>query len=373
MDFINLRAQYAAYKKDIDASIAATLSSASFIGGANIAAIEDAIGERVGMHTIATSNGTDALYLALLGLNLGRDDEVITSDFSFFASCESILHAGARVVFCDIDKKTFNMDMDKLPSLITPRTKAIMPISLYGQMYDVGRLEAVIDDRDIVVIEDGAQSFGAVYKSPITSLLTPSCGASALAATSFFPSKPLGCYGDGGMIFLKDGELATYVRALANHGSKRRYHHEYIGVNARLDSLQAGILLAKLPHLDNEIELRASAASYYDEALCDIVDTPFIAPYTHKHVYAQYTIVLRDKEEREKLASALAALDIPTAIHYPSPLHRQPALDNLGLDDSSFANALDISSRVLSLPFSPFITREEQMQVVDGIKRALDA
>lgn len=362
MEFINLKAQYSAYKADIDTAMQEVVTSAQFIMGAAVTKLESNLTAYNGAkYAIACSSGTDALILALMALDIGEGDEVITSPFSFIASVEAIMLLKAKPIFVDIDERTYNLDSTKLESAITPRTKAIIPVSIFGQMPDMIAINAIAKAHNLPVIEDGAQSFGAYFKAD--SSIIKSCNASVIATTSFFPSKPLGCYGDGGAVFSNDEAIAKKLRILLNHGQTQRYEHHFIGLNGRLDAIQAAVLNAKLPHLESEINKRQAIARIYNDNLKGVI-TPYIAPH-HTSAYAQYSIFSHD---RAKLIAKLQAKGIPTAIHYPIPLHLQAVVTNAyGYKMGDFPVSERISNGILSLPFSPFITQNEQEQVIAAL------
>lgn len=352
MNFINLSAQYRAYKNEIDAEIQEILINSSFIGGDKLEKFENDLASFAGIkHAIACSSGTSALYLALRALDIGEGDEVIVPSFTFIATAEMVVLIGAKAVFVDINLDDFNINLESLQKAITPKTKAIIAVSMFGQMGDWASLNDFCEARGISLIEDGAQSFGACFDEK------KSCSIAKISCTSFFPSKPLGAYGDGGAVFCHDDALAAKIRILLNHGQTKRYYHEFIGINGRLDTLQAAILSVKLKYLEQEIFKRQTLAKFYDENLrhCTI---PKIHPKALS-VYAQYSILV---EDRERVIKAFEVAKVPYAIHYPTPLHRQPCFSefsHLELKNSQYA-----SEHILSLPFSAFLTQEEQERVV---------
>lgn len=360
MEFINLKAQYKEYKAEINQKIYEILESSRFIMGEYVSSFERNLANYVGIkYAIGCSSGTDALILALKALDIKKGDEVITSPFSFIASVEAILLLGATPVFVDIDEKTYNLNPLLLKNAITPKTKAIIPVSIFGQMASLIEINKIANG--IPVIEDAAQSFGASLVD--NNKKYKSCNASFMATTSFFPSKPLGCYGDGGAIFCSDDELNDKLRCLINHGQTKRYEHSFIGFNARLDALQAGILDVKLKYLDSEIALREQKAQYYNKHLENVI-TPFVEN-GYQSVYAQYSIRCKD---REKLINKLNKCKIPYAIHYPIPLHLQEVVRNLGIyKKGDFKISEMICNEILSIPFSPFITEEEQDKIIECI------
>ena len=323
-------------------------------------------------HCIAVGSGTDALLLALMALEIGPGDEVITTPFSFIATAEVIVLLGATPVFVDIDPRTYNIDPSLIEPAITPNTKAIMPVSLYGQCADLDAINEIAARHALPVIEDAAQSFGATYKG------RRSCSLSTLAATSFFPSKPLGCYGEGGAIFTDDEALAQACRELRTHGEESRYHHVRIGLNARMDSIQAAVLLAKLEIFDQEVEARVRIGQHYtrliEESFANVEPNLAVTPpYIELHnrsVYAQYTI---EMTTRDSVRACLAEKEIPTAVHYPVALHRQPAFASLGQAVGSFPVAEGAASRVVSLPMHPYLSAPEQRQIIDELRIATAA
>jgi UDP-2-acetamido-2-deoxy-ribo-hexuluronate aminotransferase len=359
MQFIDLQAQYRQLKGEIDAGIQRVLDHGRYILGPEVGELEERLAEYVGVkHCIGVSSGTDALLVAMMALGIGRGDEVITTPFTFIATGEMIALIGAKPVFVDIDPRTYNIDPALIEAAITPRTRAIMPVSLYGQCAEMDAIDAIAQRHDLPVIEDAAQSFGASYKG------RRSCGLTTIGCTSFFPSKPLGCYGDAGACFTDDDALATRMRQISVHGQDRRYHHPLVGINGRLDTIQAAVLLAKLPVFPQEVQARERIGRRYSELLADQVQTPYIEPY-NTSVYAQYTIQVDD---RDALAEKLNAAGIPTAVHYPVPLTRQPALAG---HHAPVPNSDAAAGRVISLPMSPWLTEQDQDTVVERIRASL--
>lgn len=360
MQFIDLRAQYHRIKDDVDRRLQAVLEHGQYVMGPEIEELEERLAAYAGIdHCVALSSGTDALLVAMMALDIGPGDEVVTTPFTFIATGEMIALLGATPVFADIDPRTYNLDPESAEAAITERTKAIMPVSLYGQCADMDAFNAIGERHGIPVIEDAAQSFGATYRG------RRSCGLSRLAATSFFPAKPLGCYGDGGAAFTDDAELAGRMRELRNHGQDRRYHHPRLGINGRLDTMQAAILLAKLAIFDDEVAARGRIGARYDELLAGAVRTPFLAE-GNTSVYAQYTV---EVDGREAVQAALNDAGVPTAIHYPVPLHRQPALRA----DANLPAADAASERVLSLPMHPYLSEDDQDAVAAAVRQAIGA
>jgi UDP-2-acetamido-2-deoxy-ribo-hexuluronate aminotransferase len=358
MEFIDLKQQYALLKDSVDRRMAEVLRHGKFIMGPEVAALEDTLARYTGSkHAIACSSGTDALLIALLALGVGAGDEVITTPFTFIATAEVIALLGARPVFVDIDAQTYNLDPHQLETAITPKTTVIMPVSLYGQSADFDRINEIAAHHNLPVIEDGAQSFGATYKG------RHSCNVSTIGCTSFFPSKPLGCYGDGGMCFTNDEALALRMKQIRVHGQDRRYHHPILGVNGRLDTLQAAVLLAKIEAFDAEVEARMRIGHTYTQALKGFVTTPFVEPYNCS-VYAQYTIKV---EERSEFIARLKLKGIPTAVHYPVPLHLQPAFASIGEGLGSFPESEAAAERVVSLPMHPYLGPDDQQRIVNTV------
>ena len=362
MEFIDLKTQYRGIKASVDRRIQAVLDHGQYVMGPEIGELEEALAARTGAkHCIACSSGTDALLLAMRSLGIGRHDEVVTTPFSFFATAEIIALLGATPVFVDIDPVTYNLDPKLLSAGITERTRAILPVGLYGQCAD---MDAITEAAGAVpVIEDAAQSFGATYKG------RQSCNLSLIGCTSFFPSKPLGCYGDGGACFTSDDELAARMRMVRNHGQDRRYHHPVIGVNARMDTIQAAVLLGKLEVFDDEVKRRTEVGARYTELLRGTVKTPRIAE-GNTSVYAQYTI---EVEQRQAFQEAMKSRGIPTTVHYPEPLHLQPAFTYLGHCEGEFPVAEAAALRVVSLPMHPYLEDENLARVADCVAESIQS
>ena len=360
LNFIDLAAQQARIKSQIDANIQTVLAHGHYILGPEVAELEAELAAYCGAkYCISCANGTDALQIALMALGVGHGDEVITPGFTYIATAETVALLGAKPVYVDIDEQTYNIDPAKIEAAITDKTKAIIPVSLYGQCADFDAINAIAAKHKLPVIEDAAQSFGAIYKG------TKSGNLSTIACTSFFPSKPLGCYGDGGAIFTNDEQLATVIRQTARHGQDRRYHHIRIGVNSRLDTLQAAILLPKLAILEEEMQLRQKVAQMYTTALQAAgLAAPFIEPH-NRSAYAQFTIRIKN---RAAVQTALKEAGIPTAVHYPIPLNKQPAVAS----DAVLPVGDLVAEEVLSLPMHPYMTQEQVQQVVAALKSALN-
>ncbi len=360
IEFIDLKTQQKRILPELERRMKAVLDHGKYIMGPEVRELEERLAGYVGAkHCIAVASGTDALLIALMALGIGAGDEVITTPFSFIATAETIVLLGAKPVFVDIDPKTYNIDPDRIESAITSRTRAILPVSLYGQCADIDAINAIASNnrQPIPVIEDACQSFGA------TSRGRKSCALSTVGCTSFFPSKPLGCYGDGGACFTERDELAAAIRQIRVHGQDRRYHHPILGLNGRMDTLQAAVLLAKLEVFPEEIEARVRVASRYGELLRDVVAVPHIEA-NNTSVHAQYTVQV---DHRESVQEKLREKGIPTAVHYPVPLHLQPVFSGLNLPIGSFPVAESAAKRVLSLPMHPYLTEEELERVVAAI------
>jgi UDP-2-acetamido-2-deoxy-ribo-hexuluronate aminotransferase len=359
MQFIDLPTQYQQIKPRVKQRIEQVLEHGRYIMGPEVEELEQCLADFVGVkHAIALSNGTDALLMSLMVLDIQPGDEVITTPFSFFATAETLLLLGAKPVFVDIDPRTYNLQPELIEAAITERTKAILPVSLFGQCIDFDAINAIARRHNLPVIEDAAQSFGATSKG------RASCGQTTMATTSFFPSKPLGAYGDAGACFTNDDTLAEKLRHIRVHGDVSRYDHHLIGLNARMDSLQAAVLLAKLEIFPQEISMRQVVARRYDELLSAPVTTPYLAA-DNTSVYAQYTIQVDD---RDGLQAFLQTRGIPSAIHYPKPLYRQPIMQTLGYEQTTQCPVTEqVASRVLSLPMHPYLTAEQQQEVVEQI------
>jgi UDP-2-acetamido-2-deoxy-ribo-hexuluronate aminotransferase len=366
MDFINLKSQYAALRDSIAVRMQKVLDHGQYIMGPEVKELEDRLAAYVGArHCVTVASGTEALLIALMAQGIGRGDEVITTPFTFAATAEMIVLAGATPVFVDIDPATCNLDAAQVEAAITPRTRSIMPVSLYGQVADMDELNVIAErNGHIRVIEDAAQSFGASYKA------RKSCNLSTFGCTSFFPSKPLGCYGDGGAIFTSDDALAQACREIRVHGQSKRYQHTRLGVGGRMDTLQCAVVLAKLERFEWERERRLALGERYRELLirdCPEVKLLRVEP-DRDCVWAQYTVFVPG---RAAVQAKLQALGIPTAVHYPVPLHHQPAYACYG-GGSSFVHAEAVAQQVMSLPMSADLSVGDQDRVVAGLREALD-
>ena len=358
IEFIDLKAQQSRIKAEIDAGIQRVLAHGQYILGPEVEELEEKLATYVGAkYCITCANGTDALQIAQMAFGIGPGDEVITPGFTYIATAETVAILGATPVYVDVNPQTYNLDVEKLEAAITPRTKAIIPVSLYGQCADFDAINVIAAKYNLPVIEDAAQSFGATYKN------RKSCNLSTVACTSFFPSKPLGCYGDGGAIFTNDEELAKVIRQIARHGQDRRYHHIRVGVNSRLDTIQAAILLPKLAILDDEMQACQRVADAYTKLFNEagILTTPFIEEH-NQSAWAQYTIQV---ENRSEVQVKLKEQGIPTAVHYPIPLNKQPAV----ADVNAVLPVGDVvAERVMSLPMHPYLTIEAQEKIVNSLK-----
>ncbi len=373
MEFIDLKEQYRRYRDDINTRMQAVLDHGRYVMGPEITELESQLADYVGVnHAITASSGTDSLEIALRALGIGPGDEIVTVPFTWISTAEVILLVGATPVFVDIDPVDFNIDVNRIEAAITPRTKALLPVSLFGQMPDYDRINAIAARYNLPVIEDGAQSFGATRNG------RRSCGVTTVGSTSFFPAKPLGCYGDGGALFTNDDTLAEGMRAIRNHGGLQRHHHTCVGMNGRFDTLQAAVLLAKLPHFDREVKSRAALGARYSDrlaagtqapAMAGRIGTPVVQP-GNTHVYAQYTIRVADRDE---LGAKLKQSGIPTAVYYPKCLHEQPVFKDCGNNVGDFPVSEQAAREVISLPMHPFLTESDQDKIVAAVKQAVDS
>lgn len=365
LDFIDLKTQQDLIRPALEQNIQRVLQHGQYILGPEIALLEAKLAAYVGVkHCISVADGSAALLIALMALGIGVGDEVITTPFTFIATGEMIALLGATPVFVDIDPLTYNLNPALIEAAITPHTKAILPVSLYGQCAEFDAINAIAAEYALPVIEDAAQSFGAGYRGH------RSCGLSTIGCTSFFPSKPLGCYGEGGACFTDDDALAKTMREIRVHGQDRHYHHPLIGLNGRMDTLQAAILLAKLPLFDDEIASRSRIGRRYSTTIQAAVPngavvTPGIPPH-QQSVYAQYTVLL---DQRSRIQQRLTELGIPTAVHYPLPLHQQPAFAHLEPPNVPVAEA--VAKRVMSLPMHPYLTESTQDKIVTALAKAV--
>ena len=363
IQMVDLQTQYQHIKSEIDKGIEEVIASAAFIKGPKVAAFQGHLEEYTGAkHVIAVGNGTDALQIALMALGLQPGDEVITPTFTFIATAEVVALLGLTPVVVDVEWDTMNMSVESIRKAITPKTKAIVPVHLFGQCADMEAIMAIAREHNLFVVEDACQAIGAKYT--FRDGTTKQAGTIGhIGCTSFFPSKNLGCYGDGGAIFTNDDELAEKMKAVANHGCFVRYHHDFVGVNSRLDSIQAAVLDAKLPHLDAYIASRQRAAAYYDKAFAN--NAHILTPGRHKastHVYHQYTLRLIDVN-RDVVREELAARGIPAMIYYPIPLHLQKAYQDPRYVPGDFPVAEKLAACVLSLPMHTELD-DEQLEYI---------
>jgi len=360
----DLATQYTALRDSINARIQKVLDHHQFIMGPEVSELEERLQDYTeAMHCITVASGTEALLIALMALEIKHGDEVVTTPFSFIATAEVIALVGAKPVFVDVEPDTCNLDVTKLEAAITPRTRAIMPVSLYGQPCDMDDINAIAARHGIPVIEDAAQSFGATYKG------RKSCNLSTIGCTSFFPTKPLGCYGDGGALFTNDDAIATAAREIRVHGQSARYVHTRIGLGGRMDTLQCAVVLAKLERFDWEVEQRQTVAVRYGQLLSTVADQ-VVCPATRAdrtNVYAQYTVQV---PERARIQLALKEAGIPTAVHYPVPMHKQPAYAALGVN-LAMPVSERLAERVVSLPMDAYIAESDQRTIVEQLRRAL--
>ena len=353
MDFIDLNKQQKFIRKELEQSIVSVLDSGQYILGGEVSELEEELSHYTSSKfCVGVSSGTDALLVSLMALNISSGDEVITSPFSYFSTVEVILSLGAIPIFVDIRPETFNINEDNISKVITDKTRAIMPVSLFGQCPDFDLINAIADKHNLPVIEDAAQSFGAEFNG------NKSCNLSTIGCTSFFPSKPLGGYGDSGACFTNDKNLADKIRKISTHGQDKKYHHSLIGLNARMDTIQAAILLQKLKLFPGEVEKRQKIGQRYTEEIKKLENINLISPHVdrkNKSVYAQYTI---QTNQRDEVIQKFNEFNIPFAINYPMPLHKQDAL----LDYSSLNLPVSekLSQQVISLPMHPYLSEKDQ-------------
>ncbi len=363
VSFIDLAAQQARLRTEIESGIARVLKHGKYILGPEVTELEHALCTYTGAkHCITCANGTDALQIALMALGVGRGDEVITPGFSYIAAAEAAALLGAKIKYVDIGLDDFNIDVEQIEAAITSRTRAIIPVSLYGRCANFDSINAIATRHGVPVIEDAAQSFGGTYNG------RKSCNLSTIGCTSFFPSKPLGCYGDGGAIFTNDDELASILRQITRHGQSRRYYHARVGVNSRLDTIQAAVLLAKLNILDDEISTRQAVAEFYNSHLQQTqhLQLPNSSKDSSYSAWAQYTIRVSD---RDNFTALLKQRGIPTTVHYPLPLYQQPAVFDASVN---LPNSNQCAEQVVSLPVHAYMKPEELDAVTSVISELMN-
>jgi UDP-2-acetamido-2-deoxy-ribo-hexuluronate aminotransferase len=360
IDFANLQYQHNLYKDEIEEAILKVARNCNFIMGEEVSQLEKSLEEFTGAkYAVSCSNGTDALLLAMMALDIKPGDEIITTPFTFIATAETIAFLGATPVFVDIDEKTYNINPDLIEEKITSKTKAIIPVSLYGQAADMDKIQDIATKHNLKIIIDGAQSFGCTYNGKTDSNLGD------ISTTSFFPAKPLGCYGDGGAVFTNDENLANKMKSLRLHGQSKRYHHQYIGMGGRLDTLQAGILNVKLKYYSKDLALRQEVASKYTESLKS--KTNLILPFIDAKAtsaWAQYSVRVKNRDEFQ---NRLKENGIPTAVHYPMPLHLQECFLYLGYKKGDFPISEIVSNEIMSLPMNPYVSDEEIKYIVGNL------
>jgi UDP-2-acetamido-2-deoxy-ribo-hexuluronate aminotransferase len=367
--FIDLKSQYQALKTSIDSRIQKVLESGAYIGGPEVGELEKKLATHTGSkHCLAVASGTDALLIPMMALGIGPGDEVITTAFSFIATAETIVLSGATPIYVDIDRKTFNIDVQKIEAAITPRTKAIMPVSLYGQAADLEEINAIAKKHNLFVIEDTAQSYGAKYKDKKSGACTTAAG------TSFYPAKPLGCYGDGGAVFTNDDKLQTVMKEIREHGSEKRYYHTRLGINGRLDTIQCAILLAKMERYDWEVEQRNLIAKNYTEEFKGLekLDPQFSTPLVKSgnlSVWAQYTLTISNREQFQK---KMQELQVPTSVHYPLTMPDQPWYKTHTKVHHDISVARWAAGHVVSIPMYPDMNEQNQRIVIDAVKQAVE-
>ena len=373
IQFIDLKAQYKALKPRIDARIQAVLEHGAYVNGPEVVELEKELAKYTGApYALSIASGTDALLVPLMALGIGAGDEVITTAFSFIATAETIVLSGATPVYVDIDPQTYNIDVNKIEKAITKRTKAIMPVSLYGQIADMDEIHAIAKKHGLHVIEDAAQSFGASYKGK------RSGNVSAYSGTSFFPAKPLGGYGDGGAIFTNDEKLVKVMKEIREHGSESRYYHTRLGINGRLDTIQCAILLAKLERYDWEMEHRQTIANRYNKAFAEIKTPGFKYPKVQSHnisAWAQYTLEIQD---RAAFAKKMTEFGVPTSVHYPRIMPDQPWYKERLLQDQKngtptfdWTVSRAAAEHVISIPMYPDMDLITQEKIIEAVRKSV--
>ena len=367
--FIDLKSQYKALKNSIDSRIQKVLESGAYVNGPEVAELETKLAAHTGSkHCLAVASGTDALLLPIMALNIGRGDEVITTAFSFIATAETIVLSGATPIYVDIDPKTFNIDVKKIEGVITKKTKAIMPVSLYGQACDLDAINEIAKKHNLFVIEDTAQSYGAGYKTKKSGACTTAAG------TSFYPAKPLGCYGDGGAVFTNDTQLHNVMKEIKEHGSEKRYYHTRLGINGRLDTIQCAILLSKMERYDWEVEQRNKIADAFSTGFkgLDQVDKNFSTPFIEKHnksVWAQYTVTVTHRDLFQK---KMQELGVPTTVHYPMTMPDQPWYSKNTPMPSDITHARWAAAHVVSLPMFPDMDATTHQKIVEAVRTSVE-
>lgn len=362
IDFANLQLQYQTYKEKIDANLQAILNKSNYILGEEVNTLEQELQNFTGAkYAITCSSGTDALLLALMAIDIQPGDEIITTPFTWISTGEMIALLKATPVFVDIEPDTYNLDANLIEAAITKKTKAIMPVSLYGQPADMDTIQVIADKYSLKVIVDGAQSFGSTFDEKTDS------NVDDISTTSFFPSKPLGCYGDGGAVFTNNEDYAKKIKLLRVHGQNKRYHHQYIGIGGRLDTIQAAVLLAKLPHFLKELKDRQKVADQYTSGLSNILQTPVIKS-NRSSAWAQYTLRVKN---RDNLQLKLKENGIPTSIFYPIPLHLQKCFEYLNYKENNFPISEKAANEVISIPMNPFLSNEQIDYIVLKIQENL--
>jgi len=366
IDFANLNRQYLRYKEEIDTAMQRVINTSQFIMGTEVSTLEKELADFTGAkHAITCSSGTDALLMAMLAIDIQPGDEVITTPFGFVSAADTIAFLKAKPVFVDIDETAYTVDVSKMEAAITPRTRAIMPVSLYGQVADMDEINALAAKHGLKVIEDAAQSFGAEYKGK------KSCHLSDIGCTSFLPSEPLGCFGDGGALFTDDDALAQKLRSLCLHGQTKRHEHHCIGLGGRLDTLQAAVLRVKLRHYASDMQQRQHVAESYDKLFSDALSLPVLKG-DRTSAWAEYVIRIKVKDtvrikQRDMIREYLLEMGIPTEVHYPKPLHLQECFAYLGYREGDFPIAEKISREVLSLPINPDLNEDEIVYIMTSL------
>jgi len=369
IQMVDLKGQYKKIENEVNAAIKNVIGHATFINGPEVAQFADKLAKYLNVeHVITCANGTDALQIALMALNLKPGDEVIVPCFTYVATAEVIALLNLKPVLVDVDPKTFNITADIIKKAITSKTKAVVPVHLFGQCADIESIITLCKEQNIYVVEDTAQAIGSDYTFSDGRIMKAGT-IGDIGCTSFFPSKNLGCYGDGGALYTNNTDLATKIRMIANHGQAKKYHHEIVGVNSRLDTLQAAILNIKLEHVDSYANARRNVAAYYNRHLTDIswLETPQQLPNS-THVYNQYTIKLKDASQRDRIREYLSNKNIPTMVYYPIALHLQKAFATPEYEIGDFPVSEDLCTRVLSLPIHTEMNEEQLAYIVSVIR-----